>query len=150
MTGLIIIGYDGSNEAGHAIDAAATVLRATDAVVANVWRPAEVPMTTMRLATTPPPEDVGEDLETAARQVAEEGVERASNAGLVARPEMRVGASADIGRVLNELADEYEADLIVVGRRDVSRVEEIVLGSVSKDTVRRSHRPVLVVPFSDA
>jgi nucleotide-binding universal stress UspA family protein len=63
---------------------------------------------------------------------------------------MRVGASAEIGRVLDELADEYEADLIVVGRRGVSRLEAIVLGSVSNDTVRESRRPVLVVPFADA
>ena len=148
-SGLIVIGYDGSDEARHAIDAAAAFLRATDAVVANIWRPAVVPATSLPLAApaTPPPSDEQDQaLESAARQVAEEGVRRASGAGLRARPELRCGASADVGRLLGALADEYEADLIVVGRRGVSRVEAVVLGSVSNDTVREARRPVLVVP----
>lgn len=152
MSGLIVIGYDGSDEARYAVDAAATILRATEAVVANVWRPAVVPATTMPLAApaTPPPSDEQDAaLEQAARRVAEEGAQRASEAGLHARPELRCGASADVGRMLGSLADEYEADLIVVGRRGVSRLEAVVLGSVSNDTVREARRPVLVVPHPD-
>jgi nucleotide-binding universal stress UspA family protein len=153
MSGLIVIGYDGSNEAGHAIDAAATILRATGAVVANVWRPAVVAATSTPLAApaTPLPNDEEDAaLERAARSVAEEGAQRATDAGLDARPEVRCGAGADIGRLLGALADEYEADLVVVGRRGVSRLEAVVLGSVSNDTVREAGRPVLVVPFDDA
>lgn len=144
-----MIGYDGSDAAGYAIDAAATLLGAGEAVVANIWRPAVVPATAMPLAgpAMPPPSDEQDaELERAARRVADEGVQRASEAGLRAQPELRCGASADVGRLLGELADEYEADLIVVGRRGVSRVEAVVLGSVSNDTVRESRRPVLVVP----
>jgi nucleotide-binding universal stress UspA family protein len=37
----------------------------------------------------------------------------------------------------------------VVGRRDVSRLHELVLGSVSDVVVRHSKRPVLVVPEGD-
>jgi nucleotide-binding universal stress UspA family protein len=152
VSGLIVIGYDGSDEARHAIDAAVTILRATEAVVANVWSPIVVPVTTMPLAApaTPPPSDEQDaQLEHAARQVVEEGVERASAAGLRARPELRCGAAADVGRLLGTLADEYEADLVVVGRRGVSRIEAVVLGSASNDTVRESRRPVLVVPYAD-
>jgi len=152
MSALIVIGYDGSDEARYAIDAAATILRATEAVVANVWRPAAVAATTMPLAApaTPPPSDEQDAaLERAAWRVAEEGAQQASDAGLRARPELRCGVSADVGRLLGALADEYEADLVVVGRRGVSRVEAIVLGSVSNDTVRESRRPVLVVPSPD-
>ncbi len=115
MNGLIIIGYDGSDEAGRAIDAAAAFLRATEAVVANVWKPEIVAATTIPLAApvTPPP--AGEQqavLERTARRVAEEGAQRASEAGLPARPEWRCGGSADAARLLNALADEYNADLI--------------------------------------
>ena len=81
--------------------------------------------------------------------MAEEGVQRASDAGLHARPELRCGAAADIGRLLGALADEYDADLVTVGRRGVSRLETVVLGSVSNDTVREARRPVLVVPSPD-
>jgi nucleotide-binding universal stress UspA family protein len=152
MSGLIVIGYDGSDDARHAIDAAAAFLHATDAVVANVWRPAVVAATSMPLAApaTPPPSDEQDEaLASAAERVAAEGAQRAADAGLEARAETRCGAAADIGRMLSALADEYDADLIVVGRRGVSRLEAAVLGSVSNDTVRESRRPVLVVPSAD-
>ena len=151
MRGLIVIGYDGSDEAGYAIDAAATILRATDAVVANVWRPVVVAASPPLAAATPPPSEEEEAaLEAAARRTAEEGVERAAEAGLHARPETRCGEPADVGRLLGDLADEYGADLVVVGRRGLSRLEAIVLGSVSNDTVRAARRPVLVVPSPPA
>lgn len=82
--------------------------------------------------------------------MAEEGVQRASDAGLRARPELRCGAPADVGRLLGALADEYEADLLVVGRRGVSWLEAVVLGSVSNETVRHARRPVLVVPSPES
>ena len=147
MSGLIVIGYDGSEEAGLAIDAAATFLRATDAVVANVWRPVLVATSPPLAPATPPPsQEEDAALEAAAWRTAEEGVERAAAAGLRARPETRCGAAADVGRLLAELAEECGADLVVVGRRGVSRLEAAVLGSVSNDTIRESARPVLVVP----
>jgi nucleotide-binding universal stress UspA family protein len=45
-------------------------------------------------------------------------------------------------------ADEVEADLVVLGTRDRSRVARTLLGSVADEVVRRSTRPVLVVPES--
>lgn len=153
MCGLIVIGYDGSDEARYAIDAVATILRATEAVVANVWTPVVVPATSVPLAaptTAPTSDEQDAALEQAARRVAEEGSQRASDAGLRSRPEVRCGASADIGSLLGALADEYEADLVVVGRRGVSRLEAVVLGSVSNDTVRHARRPVLVVPSPES
>jgi nucleotide-binding universal stress UspA family protein len=149
MSGLLIIGYDGSEEAGHAIAAAASIVRATNAVVANVWRPAVMATSAYPHAAPAGPPSEYEDaaLETAARRIADEGVRRASDAGLRARPELRCGAAADVGDVLDALAEEYDADLIVIGRRDSSWLETALFGSTSKDAVRQSRRPVLVVPY---
>jgi nucleotide-binding universal stress UspA family protein len=149
VSGLLIIGYDGSIEAGHAIDAAAWIVRATNAVVANVWHPAVVATSALPLAAAavPPSEHEDAALETAARRIADEGVRRASAAGFRARPELRCGQAADVGDVLEALAEKYDADLIVIGRRDSSRLEAAVFGSTSKDAVRQSRRPVLVVPY---
>jgi nucleotide-binding universal stress UspA family protein len=148
MNGLLIIGYDGSDEAGHAIEAAAAIVRATNAVVANVWQPAIMPVAAFSVAAAAEPLSDHEDaaLESAARRIAEEGVRRASDAGFRARPELRCGAAADVGGVLHDLAEEYDADLIVVGRRDSSRLEAAVFGSTTRDVVRHARRPVLVVP----
>ncbi len=47
--------------------------------------------------------------------------------------------------VIAEVADSYEADLIVVGRRGRSQVAELLLGSVSHELTHHCRRPVLVV-----
>jgi nucleotide-binding universal stress UspA family protein len=148
MSGLLIIGYDGSHAAGHAIDAAAAIARATNAIVTNVWQPALLATSTFPHAAPAEPLPEYEDaaLENAARHIADEGVQRATDAGLHARPELRCGAAGDIGDVLDALAEEYDADLIVIGRRNSSWLEAAVFGSAWKDAVRQSRRPVLVVP----
>ena len=49
------------------------------------------------------------------------------------------------GRVICQLAKDWGADLIVMGRRGHSRLEEMVLGSVSNYVLRRSHCSVQIV-----
>lgn len=50
-----------------------------------------------------------------------------------------------IGEEICNLAKEGGYDLIVIGRRGISRLEEVVLGSVSEYVIRHSHLPVLIV-----
>jgi len=47
-------------------------------------------------------------------------------------------------------AEEWRADMIVVGARGVSRMEKLMLGSVSDSVVQTSHVPVLVVRQNSA
>lgn len=47
--------------------------------------------------------------------------------------------------LLLALADEKEASLIVMGCRGLSNYEELTLGSVSSEVIRRSTRPVVIV-----
>ena len=49
------------------------------------------------------------------------------------------------GPSIVDAAEAEQADLIVVGTRGRSRVERMVLGSVSDHVVRHTHCPVLVV-----
>jgi nucleotide-binding universal stress UspA family protein len=145
----IVIGYDGSDEARRAINTAARVLYADCALVVNVWHdPAVAPVSVP--AAVPPPFPSAQqeaELERAARACAEEGADRARAAGLEAFTAIRRGGAAgDIARVLHEVADGYEADLIVVGHRHASRLESALFGSVANSCVREERRPVLVVP----
>ena len=61
--------------------------------------------------------------------------------------EFRVELAAASDAIV-ELAedDEEEVELVVVGATGRSRVMNFLLGSTAEDVVRRSHRPVLVVP----
>jgi nucleotide-binding universal stress UspA family protein len=80
-----------------------------------------------------PPED-DEVLEKAAELAAEHGVEP--------RLVERSGYPPD---EIARLANEIDADVIVVGSRGLGAVSEFVLGSTSRALLRRTTRPVLVV-----
>jgi nucleotide-binding universal stress UspA family protein len=57
-------------------------------------------------------------------------------------PVVRMGKPGDC---ICELADELEADLIVVGRKDRSGLEELLLGSVTNHVVHHAPCSVLIV-----
>jgi nucleotide-binding universal stress UspA family protein len=149
MPDTLVIAYDGSRDAQRAI-AAASALRADTAVVVTVWHPPLAAPTAMPLGSTLPAPGDDERLEQAARETAEEGVVRAREIGLDAEPAvMRGGSPDDVGHLLAQVASERGATAIVVGRRGISRLEAVVLGSVSNATVREAHCPVFVVPAPD-
>jgi nucleotide-binding universal stress UspA family protein len=149
MAGLVVIGYDGSHDAQRAVELAAAVLRADAALVVSVWSTATA-MTepgAAFAAPTPPSEAELRRLEEAALQLAEDGAARAREAGLSAHAVVAQGASAeDIAKTLCDLAEARDATLVVVGRRGLSRLKEIVLGSVSNAALHDGRRPILVVP----
>jgi nucleotide-binding universal stress UspA family protein len=49
------------------------------------------------------------------------------------------------GHVICKEAEEYGADLIVVGCRGLGRTSSLLLGSVSQHVLHLSDKPVLVV-----
>ena len=152
MAGVVVIGYDGSQDAQRAVDVAAGALRVDAALVVNVWSSAVA--TTQPAAPLavplPPSEAELQGLAEAAQRVADEGAARARQAGLSAEAVVARGASPDeIAQALCDLAETRDATVVVVGRRGQSRLKEVVLGSVSNAAVHDCLRPVLVVPTRD-
>ena len=152
MAEVVVIGYDGSQDAQRAVDVAAGALRLDAALVVNVW--STVMATTQPAASlaapSPPSEAELRGLEQAAHLVADEGAARARQAGLSAQAVVARGASPnEIAKALCDLAETRDATLVVVGRRGQSRLKEVVLGSVSKAAVHECCRPVLVVPIRE-
>lgn len=149
---LVVIGFDGSPDAERAIEVAAATTRARGAVVVHVWDPAVgaeggVPWGTAAATPVVDPST----LEARAQEVAQAGAMFARTAGLPAEPEARAGSGAGgVAEALLNCAAERDADLIVVGRRGMSRVKEVLLGSVSSAVVRDGASPVLIVPGVDA
>ena len=50
-----------------------------------------------------------------------------------------------VGQTLVRYADENKADLIVVGARGLSRLQQLVIGSVSQFVTKHAHCPVLMI-----
>jgi nucleotide-binding universal stress UspA family protein len=61
--------------------------------------------------------------------------------GVVAGAHLRMG---EVAKEVGALAEELEADLIVVGRRGRSTIARAVMGSVSRSVVRHAPCPVVV------
>ncbi|MFP4310845.1 MAG: universal stress protein [Nitriliruptoraceae bacterium] len=82
-----------------------------------------------------------EELELIASKLRESGVEVVTD--------LRHGLRSQVADVILNVADEIDAQMIVLGWRPRSRMTEAVLGGVARQVLRRTHRPVLSVPVRD-
>jgi nucleotide-binding universal stress UspA family protein len=148
---MILACYDGSADAQAAIDHAARLMPGAEMTVLTVWEPFQVALSRtggmgMAMGTSYP--DSG-DIDVATEQAAEaratEGAERATAAGLVAEPRVAVRDDGVAGAIL-AVADDLDADVIVVGTRGFTGLRSMLLGSVSHAVLQHANRSVIVVP----
>lgn len=148
----ILVCYDGSADAQAAIDRAGSLMPGNEAIVLVIW---ETILETLTRNGSLGLGFIGEDggadtdaaIEKAALGTADEGVQRAAAAGLVAHP--RTAAQHDgIAAAILGVAGDVDADVIVLGTRGLSGVKSLVLGSVSHAVLHHADRAVLVVPSS--
>jgi nucleotide-binding universal stress UspA family protein len=152
---MIVLGYDASPDARRALAAAGGLLNGHGLVV-HVWSSALPEAAALAapsgIAVAPSAMEESERaLEQRAREIVDEGVRLAIDAGIDAEPLLlhTHTGTGEVWQALLNVADERHADAIVVGRRGVSRLRSAILGSVSNGLVQHAHRPVLVVPPED-
>jgi nucleotide-binding universal stress UspA family protein len=145
-TQTLVIGYDGSEGADRAIDAAAVLFSSADVVIVTVVEPVLETVAGAELEAglwMNLPDAEAEDL-AAASQSTEAGAARAKAQGLKATERAVVGAP--VWSEVAGVAADVHADAIVVGSRGHGAIAEALLGSVSHALARHGGRPVLVVP----
>lgn len=138
----ILICYDGSEGAKHAIEAAAGLLDGHPAVVLAVGPPLTAEESYAALGTLVP--SFQELNESDALDRAKEGAELAQSAGFAAEARAEVAAPTWEGVI--DVADEIDAAAIVIGSRGLTGVKEALSGSVSHAVAEHAGRPVLIVP----
>jgi nucleotide-binding universal stress UspA family protein len=143
----ILICYDGSDAAEHAIDAAADLLGPGRAVVLDVGPPLTAAESLAVMSPVTPGAAFEELNEADALQRARTGVEKARGAGFDAHARAELAAPTWEGIV--DAADEIDAAVIVLGSRGLTGVREAFQGSVSHQVAEHAGRPVLIVPPPD-
>jgi len=145
--GPVLLCYDGSEDARHAIRRAGALFPGRRALVATVWRPTAVPgslgfageaagMVNLVEVDRAGAEDGG--------RLAGEGVRIARDAGLMAEP-LALEAAGPIWKAIVDIAEREDAATIVMGSRGLAGLKAMLLGSVSSAVVHHADRPTLIV-----
>jgi nucleotide-binding universal stress UspA family protein len=145
--GPLLLCYDGSEDAVHAIEHAATLFTGWAAVVVTVWQPAAGLGSMVWSGETPGTEYVAELDRAAAEEaarIAAEGARVALRAGLNAEP-LAVEAAGSVSKTILRLADQNDAATIVMGSRGLTGLRSMLLGSVSQAVAHHSDRPTLII-----
>jgi nucleotide-binding universal stress UspA family protein len=138
----ILICYDDSDGARHAVEVAASLFPGRRAVVLDVAPFLTGAESVAELSVVAP--NFGQLNEDEALSQARKGASLASSVGLSAEPRADLAAPTWEGIV--DVADEIDAAVIVTGSRGLTGVRELFEGSVSHDVAEHARRPILVVP----
>jgi nucleotide-binding universal stress UspA family protein len=143
-TAPILICYDGTDEARHAIEGAAALLGPRRAIVLDVAPIVTVSESVAMTSPVVPAAAFMELNEDGANARAAEGTAIARRAGFLADP--RSDVSQPTWEAIVAVADDVDAAAIVIGTRALPGARELFEGSVSHDVIRHAGRPVVVVP----
>ncbi len=142
----ILVATDGSETADRAVEYAANLAKGHDAslLIVNVIGGYSLPDSVFRLFTQAQQAWLRELLESMSAQTLTKARDRARGLGVATiQLESRTG---DVAQTIVDIAQEKDADLVVVGKRGEGRVVGLLLGSISQKLVSLSPRPVTVVP----
>ncbi|MGC4895379.1 universal stress protein [Micromonospora sp. DT31] len=146
----VLVGYDGSPVASAAIEAGALLFPGARAWIGHLWTP-PFASEELRKRLWTGKRNINAFVEAIEREGGREadrltsvGVMLARSAGWDAEPLVCRSYGGE-GLRLAELADEKQADVLLLGSRGLGGARA-VLGSVSDMAVHYSPRPVLVVP----
>jgi nucleotide-binding universal stress UspA family protein len=133
----ILVGFDGSAQAGKATETALSLAQALDGhvILLAVARPPE-PATSV---------EVHAMLDDAREHFEQDFVKfraKAQQRGLILETAIAVGHPAE--QIIRR-AEADHVDLILLGRRGMSRFEKWILGSISERVLRYAHCPVMVI-----
>jgi nucleotide-binding universal stress UspA family protein len=141
----LILCYDGSEDAKHAIQRGGELLALRRALVLTVWLPTAALGPGLGFAPNAVNfVEIDRAAAEAGDRIAEEGVRIARDAGLDAEP-IAIKACGPVWHTIVEAADRHGAAAIVMGSRGLTGLRSVLLGSVSGGVVHHADRPALVI-----
>jgi nucleotide-binding universal stress UspA family protein len=148
----VLVCYDGSKRAAHAIAVTAKLFPGAHVHVLNVWEPIE--RIVARYSALGPyfGDGVGDadaGLESDSAGVAAEGAKLASDAGLDATPHTAT-LRTSVWEAVVEAAEALDVDAIITGTRSLHGMREALSNALSHALLQNSKRPVLAIPMPPA
>lgn len=143
----LLLAYDGSPIADHAIEAIAELFPGADVHVATSWERVQhwgestQGSSVLRKASS----EREQRLQTVATGIADRGARLAREHGLQSVP-LLAPTGEGVGTAMLQLAREVGSDVIVLGTHGHGLVARVLLGSTAHWIVQHADRPVLVVP----
>jgi nucleotide-binding universal stress UspA family protein len=154
-SGPVLIAFDGSPAAEHALEEAAALLGKRPALVVSVWKEGtgfeavELPTATVGMPPAPIDVDTAMEIEQEvkerAQRLAQHGAELARQAGMEAEGLVVADEALTIAETIVDVAEKRDAAAIVMGAHGHGRLTEALLGSTTRDLIRRAECPVVVV-----
>lgn len=146
----VLLCYDGSPDAGEAIDRAGEIIGGGPALVLYAWLPPSALLLQGRVVGEAHPlgpavAEFDAAAEEEAERVAADGAAIAKRAGFDAIP-LAERAGLGLWRAILAVAEREDVRVVVVGSHGRSAAASAVLGSVSHGVVNHCSRPVLVSP----
>lgn len=148
---VVLLPFDRSEDSEAAIDRVAQLLPDAEVTVLTVWQPTQQrPRPGASDVVTRDSEPGATDVagQDAALTRATVGARHAADAGLRARPRCQA-AGPGVARSIVAVADELQADLIVIGRHGRSGQRYSELGETVRGVLEHTGRTVLVVSGRD-
>ena len=137
----ILLSVDGSPDSDKAVRLTCELARIHGSRVLVVHGP-DVPLVALSGRPTPPRVERWET-EQDAQQIVDRTIAELQAAGVESRGQVLPGKGR-IGYKILEAAEAENAELIVLGSRGMSRVEEVMIGSVAHKIIHMAKRPVLL------
>ena len=138
MYSKIVLAHDGSDGAARALPHAVALAKESGGKLAVVHVDERIAAKGDMPSIRADEDEIKEELRARVQQLAEEGVE----AELV-ETAITLGGP---GSAIADVAEQFDADVIVVGTRGRSSIPGLLLGSVAHRLLHTAHRPVLAIP----
>jgi nucleotide-binding universal stress UspA family protein len=147
---MILLCYDGSEDARAAIADAGRLFPGQSATVLTVWVPfieviAHSSFGLGMVGGIENTENIDAATRDSAQHQAEAGAQLARDAGLEAHRAI-CSQTGTVATTILRIADELDAVAIVVGSRGLTGVRSLIVGSVSHALIQHADRTVVVVP----
>jgi nucleotide-binding universal stress UspA family protein len=136
----IVVGTDGSPSAEAAVRRATEIARGSGALVHLVTAYPDVPSYRERIGSSAKRDSI--DLREVAESVLARAAGELTSQGVEVETHAREG---DAAKVILDVAQEQDAELIVVGARGLSGLQRFLLGSVSSKLAHHATSSLMIV-----